>query len=212
MKLSFTCPRSVVAALAAAAMSLLLAPAAQAELKQQNIAHLISSSQSIVAGTVRKVSDGVDANGMPYTEVTMDVGSSVKGAIKTGGQYTFRQFGLTQPRTMPNGRRLLVVTPPELPRWHENEYVVAFLYHPAARTGLQTTTGLAQGKFVKVNERISNQFGNAGLFAGVQARPGTLTASEQALLSSKGPVEVEAFMSLLRHVVQDQLIQTGGLK
>lgn len=90
-----------MAALAAVAMTLLVAPAAQAELKQQNIVHPISSSQSIAAGTVRKVSDGVDANGMPYTEVTMDVGASVKGAVKTGGQYTFRQFGLTQPRTMP---------------------------------------------------------------------------------------------------------------
>jgi hypothetical protein len=211
MKPSKPSPRRAVARFMAMVILALAAPFAHAELKQQNLVHLIASSPSIVAGTVQKVSDGVDANGMPYTEVTLLVGASIKGSIEIG-EYAFRQFGLTKPRTLPDGRRMLMVSPAEFPRWHENEYVVAFLYHPAARTGLQTTTGLAQGKFVKVNDKLVNAFGNAGLFADIEVGAGALSAAERRLLQSTGPVEIDAFMGLVRHVVKDELIQKGEFK
>ncbi len=107
---------------------------------------------------------------------------------------------------------MLMVTPAEFPQWHENEYVVAFLYHPAARTGLQTTAGLAQGKLVMVNNKLSNQFDNAGLFDNVKVAAGVLPASEQKLFESHGPVEAQTLLSMIKHVVQGQLIEKGKIK
>lgn len=195
----------------AVALVVCMAPTAQAELRKQNLVQLVQSSQSIVAGTVSDVHDGIDNNGIPYTEVTIMVGTKVKGKIQMG-EYTFRQFGLLEPRTLKNGKRLLSVTPAEFPKWYEGEYVVAFLYHPAARTGLQTTTGLAQGKLVRVDGKLSNRFNNSGLFDGIQAAQGSLTQQEQSVLASNGPVDADDFLSLVHHMVQDQLIQKGVVK
>jgi hypothetical protein len=194
-------------------LALVLGPfaSAQGRIQTQNLVQLIASSQSIVAGTVTRVSDGIDANGLPYTEVTLMVGASPKGDIEQGA-YTFRQFGLTKPRTLPNGRRMLMVTPEQFPQWHEDEYVVAFLYHPAARTGLQTTSGLAQGKLVKVNDTLVNRYNNVGLFDNVSAQPGVLSSAERALLDSKGPVKADALLALIHHIVSDNLLEQGAIR
>ncbi len=67
-------PLGLLGAAAFTAM-LMFAPAAQAtKLKQQNLTQLIGQAESIVAGTVGGVSDGVDPNGVAYTEVTIAVG------------------------------------------------------------------------------------------------------------------------------------------
>lgn len=195
----------------AMALALCFAPAAQAELRSRNLVQLIQSSQSIVAGTVTSVTDGIDANGIPYTEVTLAVGISPKGTIGMG-DYTFRQFGLLKPRTLPNGHRMLSLTPPDFPQWRENEYVVAFLFHPAAKTGLQTTAGLAQGKLWMIDGELANRFGNAGLFEGITVTPGVLSAGEQKVLEAKGPVKTEDLMGLIKHIVQGQLIERGLIK
>lgn len=211
MTLSKLCNRLLASAAVALALTVATVHDANASVEKQNIVQLIASSQSIVAGTVSKVSDGIDANGLPYTEVTIEVGISPKGTIGQGA-YTFRQFGLIKPRILPNGQRMLMVTPAEFPRWHENEYVVAFLYHPAAKTGLQTTAGLAQGKLVMVNNKLANQFDNAGLFDNVKVAAGALPAAEQQLFDSRGPVKADTLMSLIKHIVQGQLIEKGKIK
>ena len=211
MNVSKLCKRLLVAAVMALTLAVANVDDARASVQKQNIVQLIASSQSIVAGTVSKVSDGIDANGLPYTEVTIAVGMSPKGNI-VHGEYTFRQFGLIKPRKLPNGHTMLMVTPAEFPQWHENEYVVAFLYHPAAKTGLQTTAGLAQGKLVLINNKLSNQFDNAGLFDNVKVAAGALPTVEQKLFESRGPVEAETLLSLIKHVVQGQLIEKGKIK
>lgn len=211
MNVSTLCTR--LSAMTAVALALVFSPlaSAQGKLQTQNIVQLISSSQSIVAGTVTKVTDGVDGNGLPYTEVTLMVGASPKGNIQQGA-YTFRQFGLTKPRTLPNGRRMLMVTPEQFPQWVEDEYVVAFLYHPAARTGLQTTSGLAQGKLVKVNDTLVNRYNNVGLFDNVSAQSGVLSSDERALLGSSGPVKADALLALIHHIVSDNLVEQGAIR
>lgn len=211
MKLSKLCKRLSATAALALAVTVLSVPAARAGAEKQNLVQLISSSQSIVAGTVSKVTDGVDANGLPYTEVTIKVGISPKGKIDLG-EYTFRQFGLLKPRKLANGRTLLMVTPEEFPKWHADEYVLAFLYHPAKKTGLQTTVGLAQGKLVKINDKFANEFQNQGLFDNIQVQPGALTKAEAGLLSSRGPVKSEDLFSLINHIVEDQMIERGVIK
>ena len=78
-------------AMLALAMLVLAVPLAQAtKLKKQNLVELISQSDSIIAGTVKKVSDGIDDKGVPYTEVTIAVGATAKGKVEKrlieGGQ------------------------------------------------------------------------------------------------------------------------------
>jgi hypothetical protein len=211
MTLSKLCKRLLASAMLALALTASAVHDANASVEKQNIVQLIANSQSIVAGTVNKVTDGIDANGLPYTEITIQVGISPKGGIGQGA-YTFRQFGLIKPRILPNGQRMLMVTPAEFPQWHENEYVLAFLYHPAAKTGLQTTAGLAQGKLVMVNGKLANRFENAGLFDNVKVVDGALPATERKLFESRGPVEAKTLMSLINHIVQGQLIEKGKVK
>lgn len=200
-------------ALLALAMVLLAIPMAQAtKLKKQNLVELISQSDSIIAGTVKKVSDGIDDKGVPYTEVTIAVGATAKGKVEKQKDYTFRQFGLLEPRTYPNGHKLLAMTPEAFPAWREGEYVVAFLFRPASRTGLQTTVGLAQGKFSLANQRMSNDFNNAGLFDGVDVDPALLTREEQAMLRSAGPVDMRTFMGLVGRTVEKRWIEGGQMK
>ena len=200
-------------ALLVLALLVLSAPPAQAtKLKKQNLVDLISQSDSIVAGTVKKVSDGIDDKGVPYTEVTIAVGATAKGGIEKQKDYTFRQFGLLEPRTYPNGHKLLAMTPEAFPTWHEGEYVVAFLFRPASRTGLQTTVGLAQGKFSLANQRMVNEFNNAGLFEGVDIDPALLTREEQAMLRSAGPVDMSTFMGLVGRTLENRWIEGGQMK
>jgi len=195
------------------AMALVASPMVQAaKLKKQNLTQLISSSESIVAGTVVKVVDGIDANGVPYTEVTIDVGSVAKGKVAPG-LFTFRQFGLLNPRTMPNGHRMLAMTPDGFPKWRANEYVVAFMYHPASRTGLQTTAGMAQGKLTLHGDNLlSNEFGNDGLFEGVQINASELSAEQNVMIQGDGPVGTDAFIDLVNKAVEGNWIEKGVMK
>ena len=203
---------SRAAVLALATLALALPVAHATKLKKQNLIDLIAQSDSIIAGTVKQVSDGVDDKGVPYTQITIAVGASAKGTIKTQKDYTFRQFGLLEPRAYPNGHKLLAMTPEAFPTWRKGEYVVAFLFRPASRTGLQTTVGLAQGKFSLANERMANDFNNAGLFEGVDIDPKLLTRDEQAMLRSAGPVDMRTFMGLVGRTIEKRWIENGELK
>lgn len=202
-------PRGLMLALA---LALLAAPIAQAtKLKQQNLTQLIRDADSIIGGVVKDVQDGIDDKGVPYTQVTISVGTSAKGRIAADKDYTFRQFGLLQPRKLPNGHQLLALTPEAFPNWREGEYAVAFLFRPAARTGLQTTVGLAQGKLSMVNEHLVNEFGNSGMFEGVDINA-ALTADEKAMIEAGGPVDLQTFLGLVGRAVDNQWIETGAMK
>ena len=130
---------SRAAVLALATLALALPVAHATKLKKQNLIDLIAQSDSIIAGTVKNVSDGIDDKGVPYTEITIAVGASAKGKIRTQKDYTFRQFGLLEPRAYPNGHKLLAMTPEAFPTWRKGEYVVAFLFRPASRTDRKST-------------------------------------------------------------------------
>ncbi len=197
----------------AAALALVAGPAADAAtLRKQNLTQLITDSESIIAGKVERVTDGVNEHGMPYTEVTIAVSDTAKGGVRKGTTYTFRQFGLTKPRQMPNGKTLLAVAPEGFPRWAAGERVVAFLYKPASRTGFQTTTGLAQGKLRLMDGRMRNDFNNAGLFDGVRIRDDLLTDNEQAMLKTTGAVDAATFIGLVGRAVDQRWIETGGMR
>ena len=88
--------------LAAAAM----APLQASQLVPQNLKQMIHEADVIVTGEVSKITDGVD-NGLPFTEVTMKVNSSIKRDMAVNSNYTFRQYGLLKPRKLQDGRYLL---------------------------------------------------------------------------------------------------------
>jgi hypothetical protein len=202
----------VLFGIAAAVVLLATSGAQAASLRNQNLTALISDSQSIIEGTVEHVTDGIDDNGIPYTEVTIFVRSSAKGEIADETEYTFRQFGLTRSRTMENGKQLLAVAPEGFARWNEGESVVAFLYKPASLTGFQTTAGMAQGKLSRENDNLLNDFDNEGLFEGVEINEDLLTPEEQIMLTTSGGVNVEVFMNLVHRAVSEQWIENGEMQ
>jgi hypothetical protein len=186
--------------------------AGAAKLNSQNLTQLITESESIISGTVKEVYDGIDPDGIPFTQVTITVQSVAKGNIVEKQDYTFRQFGLLEPRTMQNGHKLLAVAPEGFARWHEGETVVAFMYKPASRTGLQTTAGMAQGKLNLVNGKLINEFNNAGLFDGVEVDDSLLTDEQQNMMTTPGAVDAQAFMDLVSRAVAEGWIENGEMR
>jgi hypothetical protein len=206
-------PLSLAVAVLGTALALLPAVAEQAaEIKQQNLAQLITDAQMIVAGKVVRVVDGVSPKSLPYTEITLAVQYSIRGSLRGGARYKFRQFGLVAPRKLPDGRMLLAVSPAGFPRWQEGEHVIAFLQRPAGKTGLQTTCGLAQGKFNVLDGKVFNEFDNRGLFSGVRISDSLLGRDERAMLASKGPVDTATFVGLVGRAVREDWISTGRLR
>lgn len=196
------------------ALLLLLAvfPAQATQLVSQNLTQLISRSETIISGTVTKVEDGFTSNGIPFTEVTIALSGAAKGADASKGTYTFRQFGLLAPRTLENGTRYLGVSPEGFARWHEGEVVIAFLHKPAAKTGLQATAGLAQGKFALRDGKYVNQFENRGLFDKVQIDVPDLTDAQHNILTHGGPADAAAFMGLIQRAVSEKWIEQGEMR
>jgi hypothetical protein len=171
--------------------------------RHRDIGRLISLGEQIIVGEVLDVHDGIDANNVPYTEITINIRETAKGSAR--GTYTFRQFGLIEPRDMGNGLVNLNVTPDGWPTYSQGEDVVLFLYKAARLTGLRTTVGLEQGKFIIEDGYVTNAIGNAGLFSGVSVDKRQLNEKEIAMLQMrKGPVKEEFFLSFLRKALDQK--------
>lgn len=192
------------------ALALVSQGAFAASVLQQNLMDLIEESNAIMIGTVTSVTDGFTEQGVPYTEVTMDVSESILG----GGQdtYTFRQFGLMEPREI-DGRTYLGTTPDGWPNWNARERVFVFLGSPARLTGLQTTVGLNQGKLRWANGKLANSENNAGMFKNMQVTATSLSSAETAMLQSEGQaIDAEAFVRLVRRAVNENWIARGEMR
>jgi len=73
--------------------------------------------------------------------------------------------------------------------------------------------GLGQGKFKVFMAGAVNQSNNAGLFKNVSIAPSLLGTKEQrAMLTQQGPVNVNAFVSLIKQAVNGQWVESGRLK
>ncbi len=202
--------RRALALLAVAAVCL---PAAATQLVHANLTRLIGQSDLIVSGKVKDVTDGIDAKGVPYTEVTIAVGASTKKKLAARSDFKFRQYGLLEARKMPDGRFFVAQAPEGFPIWRKDEQVVAFMYKPASKTGLRTTVGLAQGKFSVHGGLVANEHANQALFKGVQANPGLLTSAETTMLRSPtGAVDTATLMGLVNRAVAGRWIETGAMR
>ena len=198
--------RSVTFLASIAIMALGLNVAHAKNIKKQNLVELMTHSDSILIGTVSKKSDGFQ-QGLPYTEITLDVGQSVKGAH--GSSYTFRQFGLIEPKPTGDGRVNLMVTPAGWPTYTLGEQVMLFLHKPASETGFQTTAGLTQGKFTIRGNSIANDINNDSLFAGVKIN-GNLSTSQQDLITqAAGSYKTAEFFTLVKTAVEENWIENG---
>ena len=158
------CRRARVPALLALLWTII--PVHATTVRPMNIVDLIDRSETIIAGRVEKVTDGFTSSGMPYTEVTVRVIERFRGA--RGSNYTFRQFGLSAPRTLPSGKVYLGGRPEGWPTWNAGEVSLLFLYPKARVTGFQTTVGLGYGKLGMGNGVAVNAYDNVGLFANVE--------------------------------------------
>lgn len=175
-------------------------------IKKQNLVELLSHSDSIVVGTVSGKSDGFH-NGLPYTEVTLQVGQSVKG--DHGKSFTFRQFGLIEPKAMGDGRVNLMVTPAGWPTYVKGEHVMLFLHKPASKTGFQTTAGLTQGKFTIRGDQIANGIDNDALFAGVKINRQLSSGHQDLVNQQSGAYAAQDFLSFVRTAVEENWIANG---
>ena len=210
LKLRHTVPMTTAVLLTV--LALIATPVHAMKIRSQNLTQLITESSSIVFGTVSSVTDGIDAKGVPYTEITISVGSDAKGKIADGESYSFRQFGLLTPRKMPNGKAYIALRPEGFPRWIEGETVVAFLRAPASITGLQTTAGMGQGKLSMLNGKLINEYQNAGMFDGVDIDNKLLTSEQQNMLLNPRAIDASAFIDLVGRAVSEQWIEKGVLK
>ena len=172
--------------------------------RPMNIVDLIDNAETIVAGRVERVSDGFAANGMPYTEVTIRVLDRFRGAESE--RYTFRQFGLSAPRTMPSGK-VYLGRPESWPTWNVGEVNLLFLYQKARMTGFQTTVGLGYGKLGMGNGVAVNTYDNFGLFANVPIDRTKLSADEQQMFNTRnGPVNADTLRNFVRRAVNERLM------
>ncbi len=187
-----------------AALFWLATPGHATTVRPMNVLDLIDNSATILAGRVEEITEGFASNGMPYTEVTLRVLDRFRGA--EGERYTFRQFGLSQPRTLPNGKVYLGGRPEGWPTWKVGEVSMLFLYQPARVTGFQTTVGLGYGKLGIGNGVALNAYDNVGLFQNVEIDRSRLTAEEQKMFDAKnGPVNADTFRTFVRRAVRGDL-------
>lgn len=179
--------------------------------KQLTLVDLLQESELIVRARVKAVTDGVDARGIPYTEVTLQVAEALKGQV--AGNYTFRQFGLLTPRRMGNGRVNLMVTPAEWATYAKGQESILFLRQAAAWTGLRTTAGLSQGQFKVSLAGAANSVNNAGLFEGVQVDSGLLSEDQKRVMATtRGAVNARSFSSLIKQAVDGKWVENGRMR
>ena len=175
-------------------------------IKKQSIVELMAHTDSILIGTVSDKTDGFQ-DGLPYTEIKLSVAQNIKG--DHGESYTFRQFGLIEPKATGDGRVNLMVTPAGWPKYAKGEQVMLFLHKPASNTGFQTTAGLTQGKFTISGTEIVNGSNNDSLFSGVLINGNLNPGQKDLMAQAGGSYEVVDFVSLIKAAVDGQWIEKG---
>jgi hypothetical protein len=196
------------AALLALGGALLLAPPSLATSMQPlNLSDLVRESTNIVAGTVTAVSEGIDQDRMPYTEIQLKVSETIRG--KTDGKLTFRQFGLQSGRPSESGRKYIGLIA-GAPRYAVGDHVVLFL-GPTSKIGLRTTVGLGQGHFVLRGGALQNDHNNSGLFRNLDVGKMALSEKEMSMVATEqGGVGADTFLGLVRRAVSEKLWDGPG--
>ena len=176
-----------------------------------NLISLIRESNSIMLGNVQNVTDGIDENGLPYTEITMGIEEQFRGESPEG-TYTFRQIGLLSPRLSPDGTRRMPAAPEGMPKYAVGDHILLFLNPKASMTGFQTPVALGTGKFRIDSGQAENDYANDGVFSNVSLAPGLATDNDRRILeTTAGAVNPDALLSLVRRAVQNHWVETCNM-
>jgi len=148
---------------------------------------------------------------LPYTDITIDVLDDLTG--NRTGVRIIRQFGLQEPKQMPDGRTALSMTPAAFPMFVTDEKVILFLYRQSPMNGMQTTVGLNQGKFtVDARGNVINAVDNTNLFHHVAAQTERMPEAAQKLVAVRGgEINENAFVNFVRNAVEERWVEEGVL-
>jgi len=175
-----------------------------------SLVDLLRNSTSILKGTVTGVTDGVDEMGLPYTEITVEISRTLRGQEQ--GSYSFRQFGLLEPRLSEDGTRKMLAAPSGFPKYAEGDEVFLFLSRPASLTGLRSTVGLGAGRFSFGPGRIENDLANQGLFQDVSIDPGLSTTNDVRMMETEiGAVNPSTFESFVERAITERWVENCRL-
>jgi hypothetical protein len=175
---------------------------------RQNLLDLIVQSERILMATVEHVSDGFSEEGIPFTEVRLNVSESLKGDMAK--DYVFRQFGLLPGTDNARVTEYPGISPKGFIPWESGESVLVFLQRPARITGLQTTVGLSQGKLMAVQGRFETRSGLSNLFTNLVVEADDLTPDQIDMLrNSQQTVETGLLLTLVRRAVNENWIGSG---
>jgi len=131
------CPWLIAATLAAALG--VAAPAWPMDALPLGFDELVDRAARIIHGTVRDVTSGRDAEGIPASWITLDVAECLKG--EAGRSLTIKQLGVHEP--LADGTLLRL---PGIPRYRAGDEIVVFLHEPSGR-GFTSPVGLGQGVY-----------------------------------------------------------------
>lgn len=192
--------------LVVAALCLMGADARALVLGKTNLVSLLRESEAIAVANVQNVTDGIDDNGLPYTEITVEIEESLRGEFD-GATYTFRQIGLLSGRPAEGGTRMMLPAPAGMPKYAIGDRTLLFLNPRASMTGFQTPVGLGTGKFTLGAGQAVNDYNNDGVFSGVGIADGLATANDERILATKmGAVNPDDLLSLVRRAVENNWI------
>ena len=190
---------TIAAALVALGGAWLWAPPSHAmNTKPMNLSDLVRESKQIVVGNVSAVEQGMGANHLPYTDITVTVSESILGT--SGTTLTFRQFGLQSALPAVDGRKYVGLVA-GMPQYKVGAQVVLFLGNTSS-LGYRTTIGLGQGKFELKGGNLQNEVNNVGLFKDINLGRRYLDDKERHLVTTtQGAVGAETFLSFLKRAV-----------
>jgi hypothetical protein len=177
---------------------------------KRNLADLTKMAEVIFVGKMAGASDGLLNGRIPYTEYTFEVIESLKGDLPARSRYRYRQLGLLKPRDMGNGKTLALTGKNigGLPLYKTGETALVFLGKPSLKTGLRTTVGLMQGKFMIENGRAVNAIDNAGLFEGMNVKSAKLSNAEKTMMSQKaGALDAKILIETVKRAVKEQIFE-----
>lgn len=197
--------------LLAAALLLVVTATHGTVVESRNLTELTDLAERIFVGRVIGLSDDLSPENIPYTTITFEVITSIKGGLTEGSTFAYNQFGLLAPRPVgTDDKKLMVALVEGMPRYAVGEEAMVFLYYAAPMTGLCTSVGLAQGKFTIADGKIYNVLDNDGLFAGMALDVSRLTRGEaQMLAQESGPVDADTFINLVARGVNEGLFDDG---
>jgi hypothetical protein len=171
-----------------------------------NLQDLVEQAERIFVGRCVAAEHGWIKT-IPYSAYTFQVLDPVKGV--SSERVTIKQFGVTQPLPIGNGKAL-VTRIPGMPRYQPDQAYLLFVVRESA-IGLSSPAGLDQGAFLvrgtQEHKKVVNGVDNQNVTRGLSAswlRAKGLTESEVSRLAQfqDGPLDYTFFLQVIKKISQ----------